>query len=359
MSYQRTILLSIVMAAVIIALPDAGFAKKDRVARDFRRADVNGDDKISPKEWKRRGNFQKLDKNADGFLSLREVRRMYEGHDNRNYSWPPKEMGSRKVEIDDTVQRDRVDRRALDKKTICGIARLKRCDLKDQIRRGLLATGTGPQFSDDLTCPGIDDYWAMDYTFKRNRASFHGGIDIPVPWGTPIRAVAAGSVIAMYRAVQSKRGNEVILRHSPEQTGLPMWTYSAYGHLDALPDFKVGQRLKMGDIIGPTGNSGISAKGKKGSGQSKSRRPAVHLAMFYSSTAKYSEANATIVPMDGFWLDPMAFYRQKEPFESKMVKALPENEKGINIPVLLEDGTTLPVDTKVIWPYSCRCDLRE
>ncbi len=109
----------------------------------------------------------------------------------------------------------------------------------------------------------------------------------------------------------------------------------------------------MGEIIGPTGNSGISVK-KKGSGQSKTRRPAIHLAMFYSATAKYSESDTTIVPKDGYWLDPMAFYRQKEPFKSASVKALPESEKSVLIPVMLGDGKTIPPDTKIIWPYFCR-----
>lgn len=345
------------LALVIMILADTGFAKrkKDRAARDFKKIDINSDNQLSPEEWNRRGNFNKLDLNSDGFLSLSEVRNMYKGHDKRNYTWPPKGMSKIEIDIDNSVLEDRVDSTALGHTTRCGIARARGCGIDSQIAHGLLATGTGPRFPKHLTCPGIDDYWAMDYTFKRNRASFHGGIDIPVPWGTPARAVAAGSVVAMYKAHQSKRGNEVVLRHSPEQTGLPMWTYTAYGHLDILPDFKIGQRLKMGDIIAPTGNSGISARGRKGSdfGQSSNRRPAIHLAMFYSPVSQYAQVNDTIVPVNGQWLDPMTFYRQKEPFNSKEVKKLPESKKSVLIPVLLEDGTTLPADTKIIWPYSC------
>ncbi len=355
---KSALLIVFVAVAAFTVMPSNAFAKKkkDRVARDYRHADMDGDGKLSPAEWKRRGNFDKLDKNGDGSLTLKEVRAMYKGHKDRHYTWPPKDMAKRKVKIDKSVQSDRVGEDALDNETICGIARSKRCDIDHQINRGLVATGTGPRFPKIASCPGIDDYWAMDYSHKRRRASFHGGIDIPVPWGTPVRAVAAGSVVAKYQADQSKRGNEVVLRHSPEQTGLSVWTYSAYGHLDALPDLQIGQKVAMGEIIGPTGNSGISAKGKKGSDQSKTRRPAIHLATFYSSTGKYSESNATIVPLDGYWLDPMAFYRQKEPFDSVSVKALPEREKDVLIPVLLEDGTTIPTNTKIIWPYTC---LRE
>lgn len=355
MRSKNTLLIVVAAAIVLAAVPATSFAEqKNRAARDFHHADKDGDNKLSPAEWNRRGNFDRLDANGDGVLTLTEVEALYKGHGDKNYPWPPKDFLQHEVGIDTSVQNDRVARDALDQETICGIARLKRCDIDDQIKRGLFATGTGPHFPEKATCPGIDDYWAMDYSSKRRRTSFHGGIDIPAPWGTPIHAVAAGSVVATYRAEQSKRGNEVVLRHSPEQTGLPIWTYSAYGHLDALPDLQIGQKIAMGEIIGPTGNSGISAMGEKGSDQSKTRRPAIHLALFYSSTGKYSESNETIVPLDGYWLDPMAFYRQQEPFDSVSIKALPESEKDVLIPVLLQDGTTIPATTKIIWPYTCQ-----
>jgi murein DD-endopeptidase MepM/ murein hydrolase activator NlpD len=63
-------------------------------------------------------------------------------------------------------------------------------------------------------------------------------------------------VIAVFDADMSKRGIEIVLRHSPEEAGLPFWTYSAYGHLDKKPEMKIGQRVKKGQVLGPTGNSG-------------------------------------------------------------------------------------------------------
>ena len=41
---------------------------KDRVKRDFRHADQNGDGRLSHEEWMRRGNFELLDQNGDGYL---------------------------------------------------------------------------------------------------------------------------------------------------------------------------------------------------------------------------------------------------------------------------------------------------
>jgi len=349
------------LAALMLALsPGDGEAKKDkgnkkdRVARDFRHADRDGDNRLSRTEWNRRGNFDLLDRNGDGQLSLKEVRKMYLGHDERKYRWPPKGMPTPAVDMDASVKADRVGRNKLDNETLCGIGRMTKCGIDEQIKRGLLETGAGPRFPKGVTCPGIDDTWAMDYASKRTKQSYHGGIDVPVPWGTPMRAVAAGSVVAKYDAHQSKRGTEIVLRHSPAQTGLPVWTYSAYGHMDAPADLKIGQRVKMGQILGPTGNTGIAAKGKKGSDQSATRRPAIHLAMFFSDTNKYSESNDTIIPVNGRWLDPMAFYRGKAPFDSPSVKALPEAEKSVAIPVMLEGGKLIPAGSKMIWPYACK-----
>ncbi len=353
----RTVLISVLATFALISAPSISHAKKkDRVARDFHHADTNGDGLLSKAEWNRRGNFEKLDTDGDGSLSLTEVRAIYKGHDDKNYEWPPRNTALKFPRLGDIAPdalMDKVGREALDKETLCGIGRSSRCPVKPQFKRGLIETGTGPRFPEGANCPGIDDYWAMGYASKRNRESYHGGIDLPVPWGKPMLAVAAGSVVALYKAHLSKRGNEVVIRHSPKQTGLPVWTYTAYGHLDKLPDFELGQRINKGDIIGPTGNSGISAKGKKGSGQSRTRRPAIHLAMFFSKNRTYAEANNTIIPIDGRWLDPFAFYRQKGPFDSEAVKALPDTEKHIDIPVMFDDGTTLPEQTKVIWPYTC------
>lgn len=355
---KKMVLLILLIIGAIVSDNSYAWTKerkqKDRAKRDFYQADINGDNRLSPAEWKRRGNFSRLDKNSDGALILNEVRAMYKGHNIRNYQWPPENMAKREIEIDETVQRDRVGKDALDDETICGIASLKRCDIQDRINRGLIPTGTGPRFPEKTNCPGIDDYWAMDYSHKRRKTTFHSGIDIPVPWGTPMRAIAAGSVVGRYPADNSKRGNEIILRHSPEQTGIPIWTYSTYGHLDVLPELQIGQKIVMGEIIGPTGNSGISGMGAKGSGQSKHRRPAIHFAILYSSTNKYFQGRTMIIPQGGYWLDPIAFYRQKKPFDSASIKALDENEKSVFIPVLLEDGTTIPPDTKIIWPYTCQ-----
>ena len=93
-----------------------------------------------------------------------------------------------------------------------------------------------------MNCGKIDEGWAIDYTPKRNNPAIHKGIDIPKPFGEPILAVADGTVIGIFENVWSAKGIEIMLRHTPEQTGLPFWIYSQYTHFDSMPNFEIGQK---------------------------------------------------------------------------------------------------------------------
>ncbi len=349
----RVLVLATLSMVLFLSTVDAGAERKrDRVARDFRHADIDGSGTLSRREWSRRGNFDRLDTDGSGGISLPELRALYRGHGARDYDWASEPPDVRPIVIDETVAADRLNHDALPQSMVCAIAgRAAGCTATDQAARGLQATGLGPRFPDGAICPGIDDFWAMDYSHKRQRRALHGGIDIPVPWGTPIRAVAQGSVVAIFEADMSKRGIEIVLRHRPDDTGLRFWTYSAYGHLDTKPDFNVGQRVRMGQALGPTGNSGIGARG---GGQSRHRRPAVHFATFRSATGKFGIVNNVVVPEDGYWLDPLAFFRQSAPFDTERLKSLAEDRKFVRVPLMFDTAATSPPDTKIIWPYACR-----
>jgi hypothetical protein len=52
-------------------------------------------------------------------------------------------------------------------------------------------------------------------------------------------------------------------------------------------------------------------------------------------------------------MDPVALYRPTAPYDSASVKALAEDGKFTDIPVMFKDGTLLPKNTKLIWPYAC------
>lgn len=341
--------MALCLAAVLSLAPGAVLAR-DRPAEDFARIDANGDGNLSREEWLRRGNFERLDANGDGFLSLDEMRGMYRGHDDTSYAWKDA-AGAPAGEPDPEALAALIDGATIDKETLCAIGRFKQCDAATAAKHGLFETGLGPVFPEGADCPGVDDYYALDYAFKRSREVVHGGMDMPAKWGTPIIAAAAGTVVGVFEGADTARGREIVLRHSPEDTGLPFWIYTQYAHLDRMPGFRAGQRVKMGDILGPTGNSGVSGKTHK---DVSDRRPAIHFAAFYSSSPRYAVERGIVIPENGYWMDPTALYRKAPPIDSTAMKALPDSEKGVPISVMFEDGKTSPADTKLIWPYLCK-----
>lgn len=78
---------------------------------------------------------------------------------------------------------------------------------------------------------------------------FHGGVDVAVPQGTPIYAVADGTVTKAENNSNDKSlGKYIQIQHTPD-------VYTNYGSLDTL-SVKVGDKVTKGQQIGTSGNSG-------------------------------------------------------------------------------------------------------
>ncbi len=88
----------------------------------------------------------------------------------------------------------------------------------------------------------------IDPVTKR-RNSFHKGIDISAPAGTPVYAAENG-VITEAGYKQSGYGNLIVIKH-----GNDMATY--YGHLSKIITSK-GDKVEKGDLIGKVGSTGKS-----------------------------------------------------------------------------------------------------
>mgnify|MGYP003347684028 FL=1 len=91
----------------------------------------------------------------------------------------------------------------------------------------------------------------------------------------------------------------------------------------------------------------------RGAGEGGNRRDAVHFAVIYSDSPKAFRGDKLLIPAEGWWMDPNAFYLRSGPYDSPSLRALPAERKKISIPYMLPDGTKVPADTKVIWPYVC------
>jgi murein DD-endopeptidase MepM/ murein hydrolase activator NlpD len=246
---------------------------------------------------------------------------------------------------------DRITRAELDQASFCAITRKPPCGIKTAVARGLFITGLEPRFAPGVKCAPIDQPYAMNYTFKRNRENYHAAIDMPEPFGTPVHAAAAGTVVGIYRG-RGHLGIHVILRDTPEETGLPIYIYTLYAHFETMPKLSVGEHVSEGEVLGPTGNSGAKRAHKKGHG-SRARRPAVHFGVYYSASPQYAVLKHIVIPPDAYWMDPVALYRGKPPFDSAALKALAASEKKVFIPYMLADGSIHPTGSKIIWPYAC------
>lgn len=91
------------------------------------------------------------------------------------------------------------------------------------------------------------EYGWRIHPIKKERL-FHTGIDIAIPYGTPVYAAEAG--IVQYSGWTDGYGNLIILRHRDDSL-----TY--YAHNLQLMVEK-GQTIKQGKVVALSGNSGVS-----------------------------------------------------------------------------------------------------
>jgi hypothetical protein len=78
--------------------------------------------------------------------------------------------------------------------------------------------------------------------------SYHGGLDMGTPEGTPVHADANGRVV--FADALADRGNAIIIDHG-------MGVFTLYAHNSKLIA-TVGQIVKKGDIVSLSGNTGLS-----------------------------------------------------------------------------------------------------
>ncbi len=81
----------------------------------------------------------------------------------------------------------------------------------------------------------------------------HAGVDLKLPYGTPVGAIAEGTVHAVRK--EDRLGLFVVIQHAHPTEGT---LYSIYGHL-ANAQVRVGQQVRAGDRIGAVGRTGYTS----------------------------------------------------------------------------------------------------
>jgi len=111
-----------------------------------------------------------------------------------------------------------------------------------------------------LSYKRISSYFGMRFHPIRKKYYFHNGVDFAAAYGTPVEAVADGTVIHVgwkggHPSVNGRKGGygkTVIIRHVNGYKTL-------YGHLSAYgKGIKVGTKVKQHRIIGYVGSTGLS-----------------------------------------------------------------------------------------------------
>lgn len=137
------------------------------------------------------------------------------------------------------------------------IARTGRLGLGSALRRG---PGAGAPRWDTPAAPAVDGGalpvpgGRLTSTFGERHDPFHGhrrqhrGVDIAAPTGTPIHAVAAGTV--KYVGRSGGYGNLVIVSHADG-------TETRYAHCRSL-DVRAGQTVSAGEAVATVGSTGRS-----------------------------------------------------------------------------------------------------
>jgi murein DD-endopeptidase MepM/ murein hydrolase activator NlpD len=74
----------------------------------------------------------------------------------------------------------------------------------------------------------------------------HSGVDLPSPTGTPVHAAQGGRIVLAEELYFA--GNTVVIDHG-------LGVYTLYGHFSEI-DAKVGNEVKVGDVIGKVGATG-------------------------------------------------------------------------------------------------------
>lgn len=181
---------------------------------------------------------------------------------------------------------------------------------------------------------------------KEEFGGYHGGIDISLTEGTPLLALAAGTVVSKGEGGQME-GFYLWLKHSPEDTGLAYWVYSKYQHLQSLPELAIGARVAMGEMVAHSGKTGTI-----GGHYGTHGYPHLHL-----TTLTSPNDDQMVGPRTSTWgsnlIDPLLIYYEASNKLRESVDPSP-HAKVVIIPYSTTDGQVWPRGTRVLWPVACQ-----
>jgi hypothetical protein len=220
-------------------------------------------------------------------------------------------------------------------------------------RMTIRLSGLVAVFPREAACPEIASPFGSSTRYDGSLRSLtrygglHGGIDISLEEGTPLRALAAGKVISAGTGGIAV-GIYLWLKHSPQDTGLPFWVYSKYQHFRDLPELKAADPVVVGQIVGLSGKTGTVGKHYGPAGY-----PHLHLTTFAGPSARYEVRDSGVSAQMSRIIDPVTVYA-KGLRDLDEIERLSGDRRNVPIPYVAEDGSVQPAGTRLVWPVACK-----
>jgi len=217
--------------------------------------------------------------------------------------------------------------------------------------RTIRPSGLQPVFPKNADCPQIASPFGAQTRYDGSRrprfrfGGYHGGMDLSLPEGTALLALAAGTVVAKGEGGQAE-GIYLWLRHSPQDTGLPDWVYAKYQHLASMPELPLGATVRVGQVLGRSGKSGTV-----GGHYGPSGYPHLHLTTLRSAAGEYRVEGTRVSAPGGYLFDPVAVYHEAQASGAARPS---RGDLAVAIPYVGTDGRAWPTGTRVVWPVACR-----
>jgi len=217
------------------------------------------------------------------------------------------------------------------------------------------ATDLVPVFPENYICEGISSPYGSPYRYDGSRRrgdrnkGLHGGMDLSLDEGTPLLAVAGGSVITKGKGGRLE-GIYLWLRHAPTDTGLPYWVFSKYQHLSEMPELKPGSRVEAGQIVALSGKTG-TAGGHFG----HAGYPHLHLSIRIGPSDSYEQTGvygSMIKAKEAKSADPMVLFLSDLKYLNA-ITSLSDKQKHVPVAVVNKNGDIQPPTSKIVWPVQC------
>ena len=221
----------------------------------------------------------------------------------------------------------------------------------------LPAPGLSVTFDTGVQCPPIaSPYGALtryDDSSRRTGGAegAHGGIDLSLEEGTPVRAISHGRVFSAGEGGLLE-GIFLWTLHLPEESGLGFPFLAKYQHLREPSPLKIGTPVRPGQELARSGKTG-TVGGHYGAAGYPHLHLTVRLLTADGVQRAASGSGDFRLLRDSIIVDPLTVYVAglRTPGDAAL---LPTDKKVLKVATVDPTGMPRPADAPSVWPVDCR-----